>query len=186
LSEAALEASQRAVARSREFADRLQSPTTHGATPAMAAAADDLELRVRNALFDDLNAPQAVAAVFDFLRAANADLDRRSRDSDGLERARQSVTFIEETLGIVPPVQSERGLVVLAPLGSPTSATTAPPDGGTDEAALRPWVEERLQARADARARRDFAAADAIRQELLSRGVTIADTGAGTSWKLKN
>ena len=110
LSDEALEGSQRAVQRIREFADRLDSPTTQGATPAMGPAADDLMLRVRNALFDDLNAPQAVAAVFDFLRAANADLDRRGSDQGALERARQSVTFIEETLGIVPPRVSEGGL----------------------------------------------------------------------------
>jgi cysteinyl-tRNA synthetase len=44
-------------------------------------------------------------------------------------------------------------------------------------------VEERLRARGEARNRRDFGAADAIRDELLSRGVAIADTGAGTNWK---
>ena len=108
LSDEALEASQRAVARIRELADRLDSPTTRGATPAMVVAADDLAVRVRNALFDDLNAPQALAAVFDFLRAANGDLDRRGNDGAALERARQSVAFIEATLGIVPAPE-ERG-----------------------------------------------------------------------------
>ncbi len=198
LSDEALEGSQRAVERIREFADRLDSPATRGGTPAMIAAADDLMLRVRNALFDDLNAPQALAAVFDFLRASNADLDRRGHDKHGLERARQSVAFIEQTLGIVPPVQTERGLVGLTPEQAPVAGGVAAPlatgsagvaAGSTDdsdEAALRSWVEERLAARAAARARRDFAAADEIRAELLARGVTIADSGAGTSWKLKS
>jgi cysteinyl-tRNA synthetase len=184
LSEAALEASQRAVGRIREFADRLDSPATQGATPAMTTLADDLELQVRNALFDDLNAPQALAAVFDFLRAANADLDRRGRDVSGLERARQSVAFIESSLGIVPegrPVS----IVGVATKGVADRVEVAvAPDGAADEAALRPWVEERLLARTAARARRDFAAADAIRNELEARGVAIADTGAGTTWKL--
>jgi cysteinyl-tRNA synthetase len=164
----------------------------------MMAAADDLTLRVRNALFDDLNAPQALAAVFDFLRAANADLDRRGHDKQGLERARQSVAFIEQTLGIVPPAQTERGLVGLGTEQAPSLGGDVAParigsvglgaasTDGLDEPALRAWVEERLQARAAARARRDFAAADEIRTELLARGVTIADSGAGTSWKLKN
>ena len=44
-------------------------------------------------------------------------------------------------------------------------------------------AEERLRARREARSRRDFRAADAIRDELASRGVSIADGGDGTSWK---
>jgi cysteinyl-tRNA synthetase len=57
-------------------------------------------------------------------------------------------------------------------------------DGEADAAVLRGWVEERLQARRAARERRDFAAADAIRAEVEARGVTIRDTGAGTTWTL--
>jgi cysteinyl-tRNA synthetase len=51
---------------------------------------------------------------------------------------------------------------------------------------FRQYVEERLLARREARSRRDFGAADAIRDELSARGVSIADSGAGTSWKKTN
>jgi cysteinyl-tRNA synthetase len=44
-------------------------------------------------------------------------------------------------------------------------------------------VEERLTARREARARRDFAAADAIRGELDGKGIAIEDTPQGTRWK---
>jgi cysteinyl-tRNA synthetase len=185
LSEAAIDASERAVARIGELADRLASTTTNGATPAMIPAVDDLKSRMQNALFDDLNAPEALAAVFDFVRAANADLDRRGQDKESLDRARQAVAFIEETLGIVPP-RSEGGTIgaPIATVSAPGVAAASPKEADTDEAALRLWVEDRLKARAEARARRDFAQADGIRDELAARGVTIADTGAGTTWKL--
>jgi cysteinyl-tRNA synthetase len=180
LSEAALEASQRAVAHVGEFAERLAAPGTTGGTPAMAAIADEFTDRVRSALFDDLNAPQALAAVFDFLRAANADLDRRGHDRAALERAQAAVAFIEETLGIVPPPRTG-GMV--GALDTPARAGEATDAETPDAAAFRSYVEERLRARAEARTGRDFAAADVIRAELSARGVSIADSGDGTSWK---
>lgn len=189
LSDAALASSQRAVARIGEFAERLDDlPPGLGGTPAMAAAADDLERRVRESLFEDLGSPQALAGVFDFLHAANADLDRRGRDRNAVERARGAVAFIEEVLGIVPP-RRPSGAVVAAISGvSATPAVTEvalnrPANGSSEEAAFRLAVEERLRARGEARARGDFALADAIRDELKARGIAIKDTGQGTTWK---
>jgi cysteinyl-tRNA synthetase len=49
---------------------------------------------------------------------------------------------------------------------------------------LAAWVEERLAARQAARQSRDFAAADAIRDEISGRGVVIEDTPQGARWKL--
>ncbi len=185
LSEAALEASQRAVAHVGEFAERVAAPGARGGTPAMAAIADEFADRVRAALFDDLNAPQALAAVFDFVRAANADLDRRGNDQGALERARGAVAFIEATLGIVPPARA--GGVVGGTDGAAAAAVGAVGAVAVAETAedlvFRQYVEERLRARREARSRRDFRAADAIREELASRGVSIADSGDGTSWK---
>jgi cysteinyl-tRNA synthetase len=45
-------------------------------------------------------------------------------------------------------------------------------------------VEERLAARAAARAARDFATSDGIRREVEARGVAIEDSAAGTRWKV--
>jgi cysteinyl-tRNA synthetase len=186
LQEDSFEASENAVRRLRELGDRLESPTTVGGTPAMGAAADELDARVRNALFDDLNSPQALAAVFDFVHAAQADLDRRGHDLAALDRARSALDFIEATLGIVPKPRLG-GLVGGGPArGSGGAAVQAVPAAAdaSEDAALRAFVEERLVARQSARARRDFAAADAIRAELEARGVVLADTGGGTSWKV--
>ena len=161
LSDEALEASLQGVRRVGDFHDRLHDPATLalGGTAELAVAADGFVAAADAALFDDLNGPEALAALFNFIRRANAELDRRGGDRDAVERARAAFERINGVLDIVP----ER----------------AGPDPS-----LAAWIEERIAARRAARASRDFAEADRIRTELTGRGVTIEDAGAETRWKL--
>jgi cysteinyl-tRNA synthetase len=46
------------------------------------------------------------------------------------------------------------------------------------------WIEEQIRLREEARAGRDFAAADAIRDALTNRGVVLEDSADGTRWKI--
>jgi cysteinyl-tRNA synthetase len=157
LSEEALEAAMEAVRRVGEFAERLESAV--GGTPELATAAAEAEAEFRAALFDDLNAPEAQAALFTFLKAANRELDRNGTDVEALRRAREAFTVMNGVLDLVPERESV-------------------------DAQLASWVEERLSARRAARARRDFAEADRIRAELTARGVVVEDAGGGTKWKV--
>ena len=161
LSDQALEASTEAVRRVGDFARRLGAPSTLelGGTPVLARAADDAVRRVEAALFDDLNAPEALAALFDFIRQANAELDRKGGDRASVERARAAFDRIDQVLDIVP------------------DAVEADPE-------LVEWIETRLAARREARMRRDFAESDRIRDELKARGVVLEDAGGETRWKL--
>ena len=58
--------------------------------------------------------------------------------------------------------------------------------GGQDTSAgpLAALVERLVQERADARAARDFAAADRVRDDLAAAGITIEDTSSGTRWSI--
>ena len=47
------------------------------------------------------------------------------------------------------------------------------------------WVEARLEARLQARSEKDWAAADAIRDELLAQGVEVMDTAGGVDWRVR-
>jgi cysteinyl-tRNA synthetase len=156
LSPDALEASLEGVRRVGDFADRLAAAS--GGTPELAVAAEDLVRDATAALFDDLNAPEAMAALFSFIRRANAELDRDGQDVAALERAREAFATINGVLDIVP-------------------------DPVVGDAELASYVEGRLADRRAARARRDFAAADAIRAELTERGIAIEDGPQGTRWK---
>jgi cysteinyl-tRNA synthetase len=158
LSEDALDASVNAVRRVGDFAERLKA--AKAGTPEMAAAADAAVDEFKAALFDDLNAPNAMATLFTFITRMNAELDKGGSDMDGLARAREAFSTMDSILDIVP-------------------------DREVADEGLAAWVEERLAARKSARARRDFAEADRIRAELVEKGILIEDTAAGTSWKTK-
>ena len=152
----ALEASIEGVRRVGDFAARLAE--AKGATPELEKIAEETDAEVTAALFDDLNAPIALGALFTFIRRANAELDRNGIDKPALEKARSVFARINSVLDVVP------------------EAVGPDPE-------LSGWVEEQLTARKAARAQRDFARADAIRGEIEARGVAIEDTPQGTKWK---
>lgn len=156
LSGEALEGSMEAVRRIGDFAERLR--TAKGGTRGLEDAADRLETALRAALFDDLNAPEAMAALFEFVRAANKELDAGGSDVAALRRAREVFQMVDRVLDLVP-------------------------EAVETDAELSRWVEDQIQARKDARARRDFAAADAIRAALDAKGIVIEDGPQGTRWK---
>jgi cysteinyl-tRNA synthetase len=152
----ALEASMEGVRRIADFAERLAE--AKAATPELEKIAEETEAEVTAALFDDLNAPIALGALFTFVRKANAELDRNGVDKRALEKAREVFARINSVLDVVPEA------------------------AGPDPELAR-WVEERLAARKAARAQGDFAKADAIRAELAAKGIIIEDTAHGTKWK---
>lgn len=152
----ALEGAVEGVRRVRDFSDRLGEVT--GGTRAMIDAADALEEEATAALCDDLNAPEALAALYTFIRRVNAELDKRGTDTAAVARARHAFQLVNGVLDIVP-------------------------EHGDADRQLTEWVEARLAARKQARAKKDFATADAIRKELEARGIAIEDGPWGTRWK---
>ncbi|HUQ48780.1 MAG TPA: cysteine--tRNA ligase [Gemmatimonadaceae bacterium] len=152
----AIEGSMEGVRRIGDFAERLSA--AKAATPELEQIAIDAEAEVTDALFDDLNAPIALGALFTFIRKANAELDRNGVDKRALEQAREVFARINSVLDVIP------------------EASGPDPELGR-------WVEERLAARKDARGSRDFAKADAIRKEIEARGIAIEDGPQGTRWR---
>jgi cysteinyl-tRNA synthetase len=161
----ALEAAAEGVRRLGEFRERLvgaarvERAERAAALPALPAIVD-LQRSFAAALDDDLNAPQALAAVFTFVRAVNRDLDAGALAPSAVAAALGALDQVMAVLDVIPA------------------------KGGVDER-LKAWVEGKIRDREAARRAREFARADAIRAEILARGVELEDTPAGTRWKVR-
>jgi len=173
LSGAGLEASIEAVRRIGELGHRLGIAA--GGTPELGRAAEEGELAFRGALADDLNAPEAVAALFTFLQRANAELDRKGGDVDGLAKAREVFGLMDSVLDVQP-----RALRVLVGPDRVEPAVSTLPELEPLEREQMVWAVGRLRDRLEARRSRDFSQSDAIRNEVEDRGFVVKDTGAGT------
>ena len=153
----ALEAAKEGVRRLGEFHDRLKKGRGEKGE-VLPGLAEKLETDVAAALNDDLNAPRAVAALFDFVRAANRELDK-PQGAAGSGRALAAFERVAGVLDVLPTVRAV-------------------------DPALATWVAERIAARVQARKSKDFKAADAIRGELAAKGIEIEDTPTGTKWRM--
>lgn len=158
----------RAVGRLAEFRRRLaETPTVDDPGPD-APDLEGLANRWRDAfteaLDDDLNASDGLGATFTMVREANLALDAADAVSTaGLQALRTALDDFDAVFGVLSLREGEEA---------------------SGSAEIEEWVAERVAARAAARADRDFAGADAIRDELLDRGVALEDGPSGTRWKL--
>ena len=131
---------------------------------------------MRAGLDDDLNVPVALAAMSEFLATVNELCDAATRKK-----------------GKAPQVAidaAEAGFeALLAHLGlgfqEPREILTRIRDRRAAARGVeRAWVEAQIAARAEARAQKDFAKADAIRDELAAKGVELLDGVGGTDWQM--
>ncbi len=121
-----------------------------------------------DAMDDDLNVSSALAVVYETVRAGNGALD--DHDLDQAQSLAASVVAMTEVLGINPLAEHWNA---------------GPPSGQADAlAALDALVQAQLDLREEARAARDFATADAIRDQLASVGIAVEDTTSGPQWSL--
>ena len=159
-----LDASTRAVDRLLNLESRLSvHPESEDASVTeLPAASEETVAAFTRAMDDDLNVSEGIAALFGFLSRCNSILDAN-------------------------PVlkESERagGLAVLESLDDVLGFLEVGRRARVVDSELREWVEERIGARASARVERNWSAADAIRDELAGRGITLEDGPSGTRWK---
>ena len=145
---------------------RLESFVRRAAERVGAGSADGaLPEEFRAAMDDDLGTPAAVAVIHETVRAGNTAL--AEGDNTGVVTALGSVRAMLDVLGLDP----------LDPQWT---------SGGDDklEQVTEGLVALALEQRQAARARKDFATADAIRDQLTAIGVQVEDTPQGPRWEL--
>ncbi|ERS51631.1 MULTISPECIES: cysteine--tRNA ligase [Corynebacterium] len=117
-----------------------------------------------DAMNDDIAVPKALAAIHTTVRAGNKDL--AAGDEDAARAKAAQVRGMAHVLGF-DPLEWEDG-------GEASGA----------DAALDALVQAELERRTQARAEKDFATADAVRDRLTAAGITITDTPDGPTWSL--
>ena len=154
----ALQAAERGLERLMAAVDTLEKlkPGTNDEADIPA-----LEQRCYDAMNDDLNTPVMIAELFEAVRIINSVNDGKLSLTEGsLERLRDLMqVMVFDVMGLVQ--EKHAG----------------------DDQVLDALVKEFIQLRAEAKARRDFAASDAIRDKLAAAGILLKDTKEGTTWE---
>ncbi|MCL4694564.1 MAG: cysteine--tRNA ligase [Candidatus Hydrogenedentes bacterium] len=145
-----LEAAKVTLNRIRDFRIRLEGIRGEGSD--LAEAIETCEREFGDALDDDLNISGAIAAVFEFVREANRLMDKDDLSQEG---ARQALALLDR-------------LNAVTGLFSPPLVDEVPQS-----------ILDLVQERQDARRAKDFARADAIREQLTSEGWVLEDTADG-------
>ncbi|MDN5352355.1 MAG: cysteinyl-tRNA synthetase [Clostridiales bacterium] len=120
-------------------------------------ALEDFKTHYIEALDDDFNTADGIAAIFELVRYANTALNETS-----------SLKSIEKVLALLDELTEVLGIVI------------------ADDTALEKEIEQKIEARQLARKNRDFALADAIRDELKAKGIVLEDTAQGVKWHRAN
>ena len=163
LSSASFDEAEAALDRIRTFQQRA-TRVLGTATPLVVA---DLPSAFATAMDDDLGVPQALAVVHETVRAGNASLD--AGDVDAAARASVEVGRMMGVLGMNPADPQWRGT--------------------TDDAssrALDSLLQTMITQRAEARANKDWATADRLRDAIAAAGVVLEDGPDGTHWSLND
>jgi cysteinyl-tRNA synthetase len=138
------------------FVQRLGEVDRPGpVTPAVSAAVDRARGLFEAALGDDLNTPEALAAVHALVNDGNALLAAGDVTQEGALALRAGLAAMDAVFAVLLP----------------------------DEDLLSPEEQALFDERQEARRRRDFKAADAARKRLEELGIILEDTAKGTRWR---
>jgi cysteinyl-tRNA synthetase len=133
----------------------------------VTAKASEVPQAFAEAMDDDLGTPAAIAVVHDHVRQGNSAL---AADADAVAGLAASVRAMLDVLGLDP--------------ADPAWGTMGGSDDAQLSAAVDALVAGLLEERAAARAAKDWARADAIRDRIAAAGVSVEDTPDGPKWSL--
>jgi cysteinyl-tRNA synthetase len=154
-----LKAAATAIERLRNFKLRLETCTfPEGASEKLSQRAAAAVAAFDEAMDDDLNTAEALAAVFEYIRDANTAMDAGEFRAGNAPEALALLERFDSVFDVLRPTVKAGGL--------------------SDEE-----VETLIAERASAKKSRDFARADQIRAQLAAQGVILEDTKEGVRWK---
>ena len=163
----ALEAAEKGFARLMQgLKDLKRIQPAKGSQPEVAKFISELADKLYDAMNDDLQTPMVISQLFEACHQVNLLVDRKAKISaDDLAKLSEIMhVFTEDILGL-------------------TNATGAAASSEKDKA-LDKVMAMVLEMRAKARAEKDWATCDAIRDELNAAGIVVKDTPDGAVWEV--
>jgi len=134
-------------------------------TPGKPSAPNNtFQAKLLEAMQDDLNVSMALAIIDEMVASSNEALDANPKDKALKKETLANIAYIQELLGFGGK--------------EPFSYFQIGVDAKTKE-----QIQTLLQQRNDAKKAKDFATADAIREQLTQMGIAIMDTAEGTVWE---
>ena len=175
-----------AVDRLRTFHQRmLAGGFAAGVNPELDTLTAEAMRGFDAALSNDLNTAEARAAIFDLVRAGNVAADSGTLLADNAKQILDVLARFDTIFAVLVDRDAEITRAALAWAQTEDRMDEADPDlvaqmGLTDEA-----IDALVTERTNAKKTRNFARADAIRNELLAKGILIEDSKDGVRWKRK-
>ena len=157
LMEAAKASWQRIVTARGALEDAMKSSEDADMTKdekALYAQTDDFVSEFERSMEDDFNTADAMAAIFELVKFVNIAL-RDSHTKDFVEALKERMDILLDVMGLNALIE---------------------------QGDLSDEIEAMIEKRQQARKARDFATADAIRDELLAKGIVLEDTREGVKW----
>ncbi len=150
-----------AIERVRAFQFRITgSRFPEGVSDVILARANAAMQQFREAMDDDLNTAEALAAVFEFIRDCNTAIDTGEFRQGNTESAGRLLALFDSVFEVLRPDVAEDGMA---------------------ETEIEALVAERTRAKKS----KNFQRADEVRQQLLAAGILLEDTKDGVRWKRK-
>ncbi len=154
-----LKAAATAIDRLRNYKLRLDTAKfPEGSNPKMHERTEAALRAFHNALDDDLNTAEALAAAFEYIRDTNTAMDAGEFRADDVAGAQKFLRVFDAVFDVL---------------------NASVPKGGLSDEEIDKLVAERVAAKKS----KNFARADEIRNELAGKGIILEDTKEGVRWK---
>jgi len=172
------------VERLRNFKLRLETAKfSPGRSSRVSQTVENALTRMREALDDDLNTAEALGALFDMVRDANAAADAGELKQQDVAVLLEALGKFDEVFDVLTDRDAEKVREVYEWARQEGKAVASA--GNSDHQLSNEQIDALIAEREAARRNRDFARSDAIRKQLAEAGVLVEDTKDGVRWKRK-